>query len=236
MDDLTQLRLALAAGLVAVLFTACHLLGKLLGPVFSPAFEPVEGGFDGFMPAPKDPTPVVLAGSMNPPHIGHLSLIRHLHRRHGRVLVAIGYNTSKSYAVTPEERADALRAMCEPYGMPGVSVHVVGGFVWRFAFAHGATALYRGVRGPEDARDEVLLHLLNQLGPPTLGMRWPLPTRFLQADPAFRHVSSTLVRTRCSECASEAAAREQLSGLVPPGTESRVWALYGPARAKAAAA
>jgi cytidyltransferase-like protein len=56
---------------------------------------------------------VVLAGSFNPPHKGHLALIRYLSRRYGRVLVVIGFNPSKKYAVTPQERQVMINKMLD---------------------------------------------------------------------------------------------------------------------------
>lgn len=165
---------------------------------------------------------------MNPPHLGHLAVIRYLRRRgHGRILVVIGVNRSKRYAVSAERRAELLRSMCAQLGLEDVEVHIVEGLVWRWAARHGVRTLFRGIRSwAKDGRSERFLHVLNQLGPVLLGLRRPIPTVFVQSDPELARVSSTLVRERCRHCTIEAAAHEALAGLVPAGSEVEVWRLY----------
>ena len=62
-------------------------------------------------------------------------------------------------------------------------------------------------------------------GAPTRGIEWliaarPLRTRYLQADPAYAHVSSTLLRARC-------LAGEPIAELVPEAIEGAVRRAYG---------
>jgi len=54
---------------------------------------------------------VILAGSYNPPHNGHLAMLSYLSQRYGKVLAVIGTNPNKTYDVSPEERAEMLRTM-----------------------------------------------------------------------------------------------------------------------------
>ena len=58
---------------------------------------------------------VVLAGSYNPPHYGHLAMLSHLSQQYGTVIAVIGMNPNKQYAVSPEERANILKKMIEVY-------------------------------------------------------------------------------------------------------------------------
>lgn len=208
-----------------LLVPAVLLLTVLLYPLLNPAIESAVG------PPPftkRANSTVAFSGSMNPPHIGHLAVIQYLRRRgHRRILVVIGVNRNKKYAVPAERRAELLRSMCHRLGLEGVEVHVVEGLVWRWAGRHGVRTLFRGIRSwAKDGRSERFLHFLNQVGPPLLGLRWPIPTVFVESHPELTRVSSTLVRERCQTCAVEAAATETLSGLVPAGTETEVWRLY----------
>ena len=57
-------------------------------------------------------------------------------------------------------------------------------------------------------------------GPPALALAPPLRTCFLEADPRYAHVSSTLIRRRC-------AAAESVADLVPPSIADAVVKLYG---------
>jgi cytidyltransferase-like protein len=54
-------------------------------------------------------TTVVLAGSFNPPHLGHVAMIRYLSQQYQRVIVVIGCNPHKVYTVSPSQRAALLR-------------------------------------------------------------------------------------------------------------------------------
>lgn len=56
---------------------------------------------------------VVLGGSYNPPHNGHLGMLKYLSQRYGKVYAVIGVNPNKKYEVTAEERANLLREMIE---------------------------------------------------------------------------------------------------------------------------
>jgi len=222
MDLLIQI--ILLVSVPALLLLATVILYPLVTPTIETAGEVSMGD-----KTPADLGACVLAGSMDPPHLGHIALIRHLLRRgHRRVLVVIGVNPTKRYAVDPERRAALLRTMCATLGLEGVVVHAVEGYVWRWARKHAVRTLFRGIRSwAKDGREERMLHLLNQAGPVLLGpLRRPIPTVFLQADPAFAHISSTLVRERCKECGQAAGAAEALADLVPRGAEGEVWRLY----------
>lgn len=227
-----------ACGLIAAtstIFLASVLaltLGAALRPLLTPTVETIDAPLDDTpnQPAAKpqqQPKAVVFAGSMNPPHSGHLRLICHLHQRYGRVLVVVGANPKKRYAVSPQARVELIEQMCA--ALPGVSAHVVEGYVWQFAMAHQAAAMYRGIRSWKlDGASETWLHLLNRVGPLLCACAWPLPTRFLQGDPAQTGVSSTTIRRRVAECSSEKEARAALgdSGLVPREIVSAVWRAY----------
>eukprot|EP00967_Tisochrysis_lutea_P045642 scaffold55373_cov33-Tisochrysis_lutea.AAC.1 len=227
-------------------FEACLLallafllfLGILLFPVLNPTIEAM--GVDGSEPDHGAEISVereacALAGSLNPPHMGHLAMLKYLRRRgYRRIHVVIGVNAKKKYAVSPKQRAELLRSMCSKEGLPDVEVHVVTGYIWRWAFQHGISKLFRGIRSwGKDGREERFLHLLNQVGPLALGLRWPIRTVFLQADPTFAHISSTLVREACERCRSPGDAKLSLAGLVPAGMETEIWGMYCPTENRA---
>lgn len=72
---------------------------------------------------------VVLAGSYNPPHRGHLAMLLYLSKRYGRVIAIIGVNPKKRYQVSPDERAALLRKMLQ--GVAAANVQVQGMLVVR---------------------------------------------------------------------------------------------------------
>ena len=172
-------------------------------------------------------TTVVLAGSYNPPHRGHLAMISHLAQRYGKVLVVVGMNPDKKYAVTPQQRATMLQTMLQ--GLNNVQVEVVAGYIWRFAKPRGASIFFRGIRTWEkDGADERNLQILNTWGPLLLGpLWWPIPTRFLEGKPEYNHISSTLIRTLCSKPDFDI---QQVHALVPETIAKDVIKFYGSAQ------
>lgn len=102
---------------------------------------------------------------------------------------------------------------------------VVEGYIWRFAKREGATIFFRGIRSWEkDGQDERALQILNTWGPLVMGpLVWPIRTNYLEGNPKYNHVSSTLIRQLCSEGKDVTKA---LSELVPTRTAQLVSQLY----------
>lgn len=178
---------------------------------------------------------VVFAGSFNPPHNGHLGMIQYLAMRYKKVLVVIGVNPKKTYDVTPEKRSDIVKNMVDSLELEkgcNVSVEVVSGYIWRHAMANNAKILFRGIRTWEkDGKDERGLHILNLWGPLVYGpMKWPLPTHYLEGNPKYTSLSSSLIRDRVAKRKNENDSSNQtpiLSGLVPKEVEKDIILAYG---------
>lgn len=169
---------------------------------------------------------VVLAGSYNPPHYGHLHMLKYLAERFGQVIVVVGMNPDKKYLVSPEERAQLLRRMIQEERVgKNVKVEVVQGYIWRTVKRMGARIFFRGIRSWEkDGVDERSLQILNTWGPLLLGpLWWPLPTIFLEGKPEYNHVSSTLIRNLCKD---GKAGEKELKTLVPPCIANDVAIMY----------
>lgn len=203
-------------------------------------------------PGPEGSRDAVFAASFNPPHVGHLHVLRAIAKRHrrGTVFAVLGHNPAKRYAVSPEARARLLRACvaADPAGLANVQVVVVAGFVWRFALArdaakglrpgaaaHAGCALYRGIRSwAADGRAEAWLHLLNLAGPLLLGPVKPPPeTRYCLAPQADS--ANVLSTVSSSEVRAKVHAGESIKGLVPPAVETAVAQLYRQAAAASSA-
>ena len=124
-------------------------------------------------------------------------------------------------------------------------ITVVDGYIWRYAKRVGATLLFRGIRSWEkDGNDERILQILNTWGPLLYGPLYvPIPTVFIEGDPKYNHVSSTLIRTICcrSKTSNSTDGQQQqqsveeqkknkeasLSELVPSHVVEKVAKLYG---------
>ena len=112
---------------------------------------------------------------------------------------------------------------------------VVSGYIWRTVKQSPihAQLFVRGIRTwDKDGKEERQLQILNTWGPLLLGpLWWPLPTLFLQGNPTYAHVSSTLIRNLLSgndtRKAQQEANRRELERLVPQSIVKDVAALYG---------
>jgi phosphopantetheine adenylyltransferase len=104
----------------------------------------------------------------------------------------------------------------------------VDGYIWRYAKRHGATVFFRGIRSWEkDGSDETALQILNTWGPMLLGpLVWPVPTQYLEGDPKYNHVSSTLIRNLCHKSGTD--NQTALAELVPTNVADLVSDLYCP--------
>lgn len=113
---------------------------------------------------------------------------------------------------------------------------MVSGYIWRYAKKQNASIFYRGIRTWEaDGAEERHLQILNSWGPLLLGPTWPLKTLFLEGDPRYRDVSSTLVRQICArgranendENKGKESYFDELSRLVPECVTAKVAEVYG---------
>lgn len=169
---------------------------------------------------------IVFAGSFNPPHNGHLAMVKYLARKHKQVILVIGMNPSKKYKVSPADRAAILERMVASIGLgkESVRVKVVSGYIWRYAMSTAVNAkiLYRGIRTWEkDGKEERALHILNSWGPIVFGpLKWPLVTNFMEGDTKYLHLSSTLIREACL------SKDKDLSGMVPKQVEDDIVKAY----------
>lgn len=104
---------------------------------------------------------------------------------------------------------------------------VVDGYIWRYGKKEGVGKFFRGIRTWEkDGGDERALQILNTWGPLLLGpLFWPIPTNYLEGDPRYNHVSSTLIRSLCSNVTAK--DKKALSELVPDNVVDEVSELYG---------
>ena len=164
---------------------------------------------------------VMLAGSYNPPHNGHLQMLKYLSRRYGKVIAVVGFNPSKTYPVSPQSRVDMLQTMITTANLPNVSAVLVSGLIWKYAKKNEVFRMYRGIRTwDEDGSSENFLHFLNTFFPFILWWTSPCPTIFLSGDPEYNHVSSTLIREKCGEEGGN------LEGLVPKAVEKIIISEY----------
>ncbi|MEO6571940.1 MAG: pantetheine-phosphate adenylyltransferase [Ilumatobacteraceae bacterium] len=144
---------------------------------------------------------VLIPGSFDPLHLGHVDIVDQAVELFGRVIVGVLVNFDKpSGMFTPDQRIDlAERSLA---GTQGVSVRAFGGLAVHAAAAVGADFIVKGLRTPADFDIEQQMAHMNQS---VTGIR----TVFLPCRAEFGFVSSRFIR----EIASHGAAVDH---LVPP--------------------
>jgi len=124
-------------------------------------------------------------GSFDPPHRGHLDLIRRAARLADRLVVGVAVNPTKQPFLSSDQRVALLRGECA--GLANVAILSYSGGTAAFAAAQGATVLVRGVRGAADLDAERAMAAVHR---DAAGIE----TVLLAADGACGHLSSSLVR------------------------------------------
>jgi pantetheine-phosphate adenylyltransferase len=142
----------------------------------------------------------VCPGSYDPVTSGHVDIVRRAASLFDDVVVAVLANPAKAGLFTLDERVALLRASLT--GLPGVRVEPVGDrLLVEYAREIGASALVKGLRSGTDFAYELPMALMNR-------HLTGIETVFVPGDPAFEHVSSSLVK----EVASYGG---DVRGLVP---------------------
>ncbi|GMH83659.1 hypothetical protein TL16_g09674 [Triparma laevis f. inornata] len=170
----------------------------------------------------KENKTVMLAGSFNPPHLGHFKMLQYLSQRFTKVYAVVGFNPKKTYPVPPSDRLTLLKSLTS--NLPNVTPILVSGLIWRWASQNKISIMFRGIRTwSEDGRDENYLHFQNLFFPWFLGpITVPIKTLFLEGSKDTRHISSTVVRKLC-----EGDKIAELEELVGKGSGEEVKRFYG---------
>ena len=149
----------------------------------------------------------VCPGSYDPVTNGHVDVIRRATALFEEVFVAVLANPAKAGLFPLEERVDLLRASLAE--LPGVRVDAVEGVLLvDYSRSVGASAVLKGVRSSADVAYELPMALMNR-------HLTGLETIFLPGNPAYEHVSSSLVK----EVASYGG---DVRGLVPDAVLPRL--------------
>lgn len=128
----------------------------------------------------------VFPGSFDPITIGHIDLIRRAAPIFDKIIVAIGVNSQKQTLFTLEQRLNWLRDVFR--NDPGIEVDFFEYLTAHYCQRIGARYLLRGLRNASDFDYEKTISQINQI------VGGGLETIFLISQPAFSHISSTIVR------------------------------------------
>ncbi|MCB9286973.1 MAG: pantetheine-phosphate adenylyltransferase [Lewinellaceae bacterium] len=128
----------------------------------------------------------VFPGSFDPITVGHVDLVTRALPLFDKIVVAIGVNNQKNYLFQLEERLHWLKEVFREE--PKVEVGHFSGLTAHYAQKIGARYLLRGLRNSSDFDYEKTISQLNNI------VGEGLETIFLISQPAYSHISSTIVR------------------------------------------
>lgn len=128
----------------------------------------------------------IYPGSFDPPHNGHLDVLRRAARLFDEVIVAVAFNEQKSTLFTPAERVEMLVECTRD--VPNVRVASFHGLLVEFARQEEAAALIRGLRAVSDFEFELQMSLMNRKLMPSL------ETLFLTPIEQATYLSSRIVK------------------------------------------
>ena len=128
----------------------------------------------------------VFPGSFDPITTGHVDLVTRAVPLFDRIVVAVGVNSQKHCLFDLEQRMAWLREVFAD--QPKVSVDSFEGLTAHYCRRIGARYLLRGLRNSSDFDYEKTISQLNGI------VGEGLETFFLISQPAYSHISSTIVR------------------------------------------
>lgn len=148
----------------------------------------------------------ICPGSFDPLTLGHIDIVRRAAQLADEVVLAIGINSGKSPMLAAAVRQDLCAAAVAD--IPGARVVLMPGLLADLCRELGATAIVKGLRGGADYDHELPMALMNR-------HLSTVETVFIPADPAYAHISSTMVR-------DVARFGGHIDDLVPPGVGAAV--------------
>ena len=120
---------------------------------------------------------------------GHLDIIKRAASAFDKLIVAVGYNSSKKGLFDPDYRALMIRKEVEKLKLRRVEVVTFQGLLADYAYESGAKFVVKGVRpGAKDFDYETMLHQIS------ITQQRGIDTHILIAREELSHVSSSAVR------------------------------------------
>ncbi|NPA33099.1 MAG: pantetheine-phosphate adenylyltransferase [Aquificae bacterium] len=154
---------------------------------------------------------VVYPGTFDPPHFGHLDIVKRSANIFDEVVVAIAKKPRRYLLFTIEERIEMFKEMTRD--IPNVKVTSFDGLLVEFMKREGISVIVRGVRLFTDFEYELQIALTNY-------KLAKAETVFMMPSQEFIHISSTIVRDVASYCGN-------LKDLVHPFVEKKLKEKFG---------
>ena len=128
----------------------------------------------------------VFPGSFDPITTGHVQIVKRALPLFDRIVVAVGINSQKTTLFTLEQRIKWLTKVFNKENK--VEIAYFEGLTAHYCNRIGARYLLRGLRNASDFDYEKTISQLNHI------VGHDLETVFLISEPAYSHISSTIVR------------------------------------------
>ncbi|MBC6995398.1 pantetheine-phosphate adenylyltransferase [Neolewinella lacunae] len=128
----------------------------------------------------------VFPGSFDPITVGHVELVRRAVPLFDRIVVAVGINSQKQTLFSLEQRLAWLEEVFQDE--PSIEIGSFEGLTAHYCKKIGSRYLLRGLRNASDFDYEKTISQLNGI------VGDGLETLFLISQPAYSHISSTIVR------------------------------------------
>ena len=128
----------------------------------------------------------IFPGSFDPFTIGHYDVLESALQLFDKVIVAVGYNSSKKGFFSPETRIEIIRQAVA--NMPNVEVCTYSGLTIDLCHKLGVKNIIRGLRTTTDFEMESVIAQANKKMAPDVS------TVFIPACQEFSFISSTVVR------------------------------------------
>ncbi len=154
----------------------------------------------------------VYPGTFDPPHLGHLDIVKRSLKIFEKVVIAIAEKPRKDLLFPIEDRLEMFREMTKHLG-DRVEVRSFDSLLVDFMKKEGINIIVRGVRLFTDFEYELQIALTNY-------KLAEVETVFMMPSQDFIHISSTIVKDVASYCGD-------LSGLVHPFVEKKLRELFG---------
>lgn len=123
-------------------------------------------------------------GSFDPPHLGHLDVIRRASAMATRLVVAVAANPDKRAFLSVEQRVALLTTLCADLG--NVTIASYADATVHFAKRSGCDVLVRGLRSGADLEHERPMAAINRAN--------GFDSLFVIAAPEHVHISSSAIR------------------------------------------
>ena len=129
----------------------------------------------------------VIAGSFDPPTLGHENMIQRAAALCDKLYVAVTVNNSKNCMFSLEQRYEMIREICKK--TENAEAVMFDGLLAKYVSENEIDCIFRGLRNRTDFDYELELSQIYASYPDM-----PCETVYLMTDPKFSFISSTVVR------------------------------------------